>query len=277
MKSPGRCRTASSWKKACADMDLGLDGKIAVVGGSSRGIGRAIAAAFLREGACTVVTGRDPASLAAAHKDLEVIAGAGHVHAVGGDLAKPETLELLEGEVTQKFGPTDCLVANIGSGSGNRGWETSEAEWAEMLDVNLGTSVRLVQRFLGGMIRAGSGSVVLVGSITGMEATRAPIHYSAAKAALASFSKNLARSVGGSGVRVNLVAPGNVLFRGGTWDKKRREDPEAVKAYLDAEVPLRRFATPEEIADLVVFLSSPRSAFVTGSCVVVDGGQTRGY
>ena len=258
-------------------MELGIGGKVAVVVGSSRGIGRAIAQAFLREGARTVVTGRDSAALAAARADLEAIAGASHVLAVEGDLARPEMIEALEGEVLRKFGAIDCLVANVGKGSGTPGWDVSEAEWAEMLDVNLQASVRLVQRFLGGMVRAGSGSIVLVGSITGLEATKAPMHYSAAKAALASFTKNLARSIGGSGVRVNMVAPGNVLFKGGTWDQKRREDPEAVKAYLDAEVPLRRFAAPEEIADLVVFLSSPRSAFITGSCVVADGGQMRGF
>jgi 3-oxoacyl-[acyl-carrier protein] reductase len=118
---------------------------------------------------------------------------------------------------------------------------------------------------------------VFIASIVGVESVRAPLAYSAAKTALHAYAKNLARAVASQGVRVNVVAPGNVLFDGGSWAAKLAEDPERVRGYIGAEVPLGRFGNPEEIADLVAFLASSRAAFITGACVVADGGQTRTY
>ena len=121
----------------------------------------------------------------------------------------------------------------------------------------------------------GSGNILFIASIVGVEATPAPLPYSAAKAALINYSKNLARQVAREGVRVNCVAPGNILFPGGTWERHLERDRAAVTKKIEDEVPMGRFGTPEEIAGLAVFLCSPRASFITGSCFVADGGQTR--
>ncbi len=125
------------------------------------------------------------------------------------------------------------------------------------------------------MTRSRHGSIVLVASIVGLESTRAPLPYSAAKAAMVSYGKNLARQVGPFNVRVNSVAPGNILFPGGSWERHLAERRDEVLREIEAEVPLGRFGRAEEVADLIVFLSSDRAAFITGSCLVADGGQTR--
>ena len=116
----------------------------------------------------------------------------------------------------------------------------------------------------------------MVASIAGLESSSAPLPYSAAKAALLNYGKNLARQLGPFNVRVNSVAPGNILFPGGSWERHLAERRDEVLKLIEAEVPLRRFGRPDEIADLIVYLSSERAAFITGSCIIADGGQTRG-
>ena len=174
------------------------------------------------------------------------------------------------------WGPVDCLVANIGSGRGETGPAASDAEWDRMLAQNLAPVYRIIPRVLPAMTDRGSGSIVVIASIAAVESLPAPMPYSAAKAAVINYAKNVARDVGPQGVRVNCVAPGNVIFPGGSWESHLAKRQEEVLAMLRSQVPLGRFGMPEEVADLVVFLSSERAAFITGACVVVDGGQTRG-
>jgi 3-oxoacyl-[acyl-carrier protein] reductase len=257
-------------------MDLNLSEKVAFVAGSSRGIGYAIARAFLVEGARAVVTGRqaEPLNRAAAILDGEF--GHERVLAYCGDLTRDEQIAESLAQTLARWGKIDCLIANIGTGIGKPGWQLSQSDWDITFEINFWSSIRLVQAALPTLVRAGSGSVTFIGSIVGLESTPAPLSYSAAKAALANYSKNLARQMGQHGIRVNYVAPGNVLFPGGSWEQKLAQEPERLRHYIETEVPLRRFGTPEEIADLVVFLSSDRAAFITGACVVADGGQTRG-
>jgi 3-oxoacyl-[acyl-carrier protein] reductase len=126
-------------------------------------------------------------------------------------------------------------------------------------------------------LSAAHGSVTVISSIAAREAFGAPAAYGAAKAALEAVSKALARTAVREGVRVNVVAPGNILFPGGRWEQRLREDESGVRAMLAAEVPLGRFGRPEEVADAVVFLASERASFITGACLVVDGGQTRSW
>lgn len=256
-------------------MDLGLAEKVALVAGSSRGIGLATARAFLAEGSRTVITGRDPDALERARLDLASIAGRDRVLAVSGDVSHTATIEALVETVTSQWGAIDALVANVGSGRGPRGWSLSDEDWERLVHQNLTASRRLVQAVLPVMSAAGGGSIVLVASVVGVESTEAPLPYSAAKAALVNYGKNLARQLGPSGIRVNSVAPGNILFPGGSWDAHLAARREEVLRMIEADVPVNRFGRPEEIADLIVFLSSQRASFITGSCVVADGGQTR--
>jgi 3-oxoacyl-[acyl-carrier protein] reductase len=255
-------------------VDLGLRDKVVLVGGSSRGIGLATARAFAAEGARVVMTGRDPDRLAEAGASLPDTDN-DRLLAFDGDLRDATVIGALLAKIDERWGRLDCLVANIGTGRGTGGWDVAESDWQRLFEENLSSSYRLAQGVLPPMQRAGGGSIVLVASIAGVESTPAPLPYGAAKAALISYGANLARHVASFNVRVNTVAPGNILFPGGSWERHLAERRDEVMRQIEADVPLRRFGQPEEIADVIVFLSSDRAAFITGSCVVVDGGQTR--
>ena len=258
-------------------MDLGLDNKVAVVAGSSRGIGLAIARAFLAEGASVAITGRDEGALEQAEKELGAEFDPDRVLGHAGDLGADGEAERLVAAVRDRFGGLDCLVLNAGSGRGPSGPQVGIEKWQEGFDANLWPSVRVTEAALPGMVDQGSGSIVFIASIVGVESVGGPLPYSSAKSALLTYGKNLARQVAGQGVRVNSVAPGNVRFPGGSWDEKMQADPDRWQAYVDAEVPAGRFASPEEIAEPVLFLSSDRASFVVGACLVADGGQTRSF
>ena len=252
-------------------MDLHLGGKVILVAGSSRGIGKAIATRLLDEGARVCISGRDPQSLASAQRELSQH---GPVLAFEGDLSLPQPIISVFEAIMLKWGTLDGLVCNLGTGSGMPGWDPPEEEWERLLRFNFQASVRLAQAAIPRLAES-AGNIVFVSSITGVEATTAPLPYSAAKAALLNYSKNLSRQVAKQGIRVNCIAPGNILFPGGSWERRLNDQPDATREYLAAEVPMKRLGTPEEIADLVTFLCSVRASFITGACFIADGGQTR--
>lgn len=258
-------------------MDLGLHDKVAFIAGSSRGIGLAIARAFLREGAKAVITGRNAESLGEASALLAAEAEAKCVLSVRGDMTDPADVRRALDETVSAFGGIDVVVANIGSGTVRGGWDLNLNDWLSALHINLLGGMALASAALPYLIARGGGSLMFISSIAGCEAIDAPVTYSAAKAAVQSAMKSLSRLVGPQGVRVNAVAPGNVLFPGGTWEHKLVERREFFEQYIQSEVPLQRFGRPEEIADAVVFLTSERASFITGACLVVDGGQTRSF
>ncbi len=255
-------------------MNLGLQGKVVFVAGSSRGIGKGIAAVFLEEGARVVITARDAAALASAFAELSP-GRADRVMTFTGDLGQPDVALEAHRQVAKRWGTVDALICNIGSGTGKSGWHLSTAEWYRVFSVNLWPSVGLVEIFLPKMVEARRGSITFISSIAGIESLGAPIPYGAAKAALEQFSKDLSRRVGKYGIRVNTIAPGNILFPDGTWQRKLDADEAGVAGMMTAEVPLGRFGTPEEIGATAAFLASERAAFITGACLVADGGQTR--
>jgi 3-oxoacyl-[acyl-carrier protein] reductase len=257
-------------------MDLHLDQQVVFVAGSSRGIGKAIAATLLAEGARVVLTGRDELSLHSTETELATPAHRDCVLAIPGDFANPSTIARAYERALARFGRIDHLIANLGSGSGKPGWDQRPEEWQRLFELNFFASTRLTEAMLPYMLaNPAGGSILFIASIVAIEATLAPLPYSAAKAALVNYSKNLARQLGPKNIRVNTIAPGNIFFPGGSWERHLANRREAVETMLHTEVPQQRFGTPEEIASLAAYLCSPQAAFATGACYVMDGGQTR--
>ena len=255
-------------------MDLQLNDRVAFVAGSSRGIGRAIAATLLSEGCRVCITGRDRVALDDATQQLRAEFG-DKVLGTPGDLTDKSDIDEALAAVHRTWGALDILVANVGSGKGKPGWELDNVEWERLFNLNFFGNVRLAQAAIPYLKAHGGGSILFIASIVALEATPAPLPYSAAKAALVNYSKNLSRTLAADGIRVNCLAPGNVLFDGGSWDKHLKDRRDEVERYISTEVPQKRFGTPEEIANFAAYLVSPISKFATGGCYTMDGGQTR--
>jgi 3-oxoacyl-[acyl-carrier protein] reductase len=253
-------------------MDLKLQDKVVLVSGSSRGLGQEIARTFLEEGARLVLTGRKPTPLKSAYLKLSEL---GEVEALRGDLTRPSDIQKIVSQTLKIFGRIDILVACVGDGRGPRGWQVDDDLWEEMLSVNLLSSFRLAKAVIPSMIESKGGSIVFITSIAGHERLGASIPYGSAKAALLHLTKELSADLAPHNIRVNAVTPGNILASGGSWAAKLAADSKRVLSYIDREVPMKRFASPAEIADVVAFVASPRAAFMTGASLVVDGGQTR--
>ena len=255
-------------------MDLELRDKRVLITGSSSGLGLGIAEGFLAEKARVILTGRSAPPLAAATQKLQISYGKDRVLSVRGDLQRAATLNRVLQAVEAQWGGLDILVLNLGSGKSVPGLEATEAEWNRVLFLNLTSGMEVLRRAVPLLRQGTDPAVVVIGSIAGIEALGAPIAYGAAKAALTHATKAAARLLAPA-IRVNMVAPGNIFFTGGTWDRKLKENGKAVRDMLQKEVPLHRLATVEEIAAPVLFLASPRAAFLTGSILVADGGQCR--
>jgi 3-oxoacyl-[acyl-carrier protein] reductase len=258
-------------------VDLQLAGKAAMVTGSSRGIGLAIAELLLEEGAKVGITGRNADRLLAEEQRLAQRFGAERITSVPGDLTAGESaVRGCVSIVAEKLGGLDILVANLGSGSGVVGLSADADEWDRLMRINLMATVVAVRSAVPYLKHDGGGSIVLVSSIVALEAVPAPLPYSAAKAALNSLAKNLSRQLAGERIRVNVVTPGNVLHQGGSWERKLGDDEAGVMRYIDSEVPMKRFGSPVEVAKAVAFLASDSaSGFTTGANLLVDGGQSR--
>ncbi len=261
-------------------MDLHLTNQVAFIAGSSRGIGRAIAAALLAEGASIVLTGRSESSLEATLADLSTAENRTRILSIAADLADPAQISSALDRTLSHFGRLNHLIANLGTGSGKPGWDQTAEEWQRLFDLNFFASTRLAQAAIPHLRTptedpATANSILFLSSIVAVEATPAPLPYSAAKAALTNYAKNLARLLAPEGIRVNTIAPGNIFFPGGSWERHLSTRKQAVEHMLQTEVPQNRFGTPEEIASLAAYLCSPHAAFSTGSTYVMDGGQTR--
>lgn len=257
-------------------MDLGLTDKVALIAGSSRGIGFATAELFVREGAMVVLTARGERPLAEARQALSNVAGSSRVLAVEADMTSAEGVDSAIDAAVREFGRIDAVVANVGDGHVQPGWDVDSAQWLSVLNTNL-TGAAAVARSAIPHLKSTRGNLVFVSSIAGLEAVGAPMTYSVAKASLGALVKCLSRLLGGDAVRVNAVAPGNVRFPGSRWDQKISEDPDGVEAYIRSQVPLLRFASPYEVAAGIVFLASACASFITGACLVIDGGQTQSF
>lgn len=252
-------------------MQLDLNGKSALVTGSSRGIGRAIAEGLLGEGCRVALNGRNAREL----DDTARALGGVNLVQVAGDVTRPEEARRIVAATLATFGKLDVLVCNVGSGGSVRPGEESFDEWQRVFALNLWSATNMVEAARD-VLAASKGVIVCVSSICGMEVVPgAPVTYSAAKAALNAYVRGIARPLGKLGVRINAVAPGNILFEGSVWSRKLAEDADAVQAMLERDVALASLGTPAQVADLVAWLASPRAGFATGGVYVLDGGQVR--
>ena len=242
-----------------------------MVTGGSRGLGRAIAAALAAEGARVAICARDGEALRES-----AAAMAGDVLPVAADMTSPEDQSALLATVRERWGEPDVLVHNVGGNRRGKIWETSDEDWNAVLELNLVSHVRLTRMAVPGMRERGSGSILFVASIFGREAGGAGLGiYNATKSALISMAKILSLELAPDGIRVNSIAPGSIRFPGGSWDRRCREQPEAMRELVARNLPMGRFGTAEEIGEVAAFLVSDRASWITGACLNVDGGQSR--
>jgi 3-oxoacyl-[acyl-carrier protein] reductase len=256
-------------------LDLGLADKTAIVTGSTKGLGFAIARALVEEGCRVTICARGEEGLASAVADLRMLPGGSErVLAVQADLATDKGIADVVLRTVDTFGGLDILVNNVGLARGSDIVNTSDAEWQEAFDQTLFPAIRASRMAVPQMRKRGGGSIVMIASIWGRE-SGGRMAYNAVKAAEISLAKAMAQQLAKDNIRVNSVAPGSIRFPGGSWDKRVQDDPDGMADFVRRELPFGRFGRPEEVGAAVAFLVSPRASWISGASVPVDGCQSR--
>jgi 3-oxoacyl-[acyl-carrier protein] reductase len=254
-------------------MDLGIKGKVALVTGGSRGLGRQSALALAAEGVDVAICARGEGTL---NQTADELRAAGvDVGAFVADLGDESGAAELVAKTEAELGPIDILVNNVGGSMGTSDLVNSSLDDFHMvMNANLWSAIALMKHVVPGMQERGWGRVVNISSIFGREyGGTAP--YMAAKAAMIAASKHTGLAVAKDGVTVNSVAPGSVLHAGGTWEKFSQNNPkEVVDEFIDRNLPMGKFGWPEPIGASVAFLASTQADLITGACLNVDGGQS---
>lgn len=249
-------------------MNLGIEGTHVLIAGSSRGIGLEIAREFKTEGAKVWLSGRSADTLSSAKAEL------GEVSQTVCDLTSSIGRKALVEQVYSSWKKLDTLVLSLGGLAPSKpGLDCSDEEWIQLFQLNFFAQVALIRDFKKLLSQSSQASIIAISSIAGETRLAAPLAYSTSKAALNHFNSAATSALAELGIRLNIVSPGNILFPGGRWEQRVKDNPEAVQKMLDTTVPLKRFGTPHEIANAVVFLASKRASFCTGSLMRVDGGQ----
>lgn len=249
-------------------MDLGLSGKKAVITGSTRGIGRAIANLLAAEGAELAICSRNQEEVDQAIKELSA-AGA-KVHGAAVDVADKEAYQGWITQMGEALGGIDIFVPNVSAGGGNM----SEEGWLNNFNVDLMGTTRGVEAAMPFLEKSSAGSIVVISSTAGVETFMGPQPYNAIKGALVIHAKQLSQALAPAGIRVNCVSPGPVFIEGGAWDYIKENMADLYDATL-AQIPQGRFGSAEEIANAVAFLASPAASLITGVNLVADGGFTK--
>ncbi len=248
-------------------MDFNINGKNALITGSSKGIGKTIAKYLENEGCKVMLNGRNLDHLNNIKSEFK------EPYLAKGDVSKEKDAKDIIKKFISKLSSLDILVCNVGDGKYSPPGKETHEEWQKVMSQNLFSATNIISE-ASDYLSLTNGVIVCISSICGIETIKgAPITYSAAKAALNSYVKGISLPFAEKGIRINAIAPGNILFPGSTWDKKIKNSPERIKGLIKEIVPMQRFGTPEEIANLVCFLASPLSGFITGTIVQIDGGQ----
>ena len=243
-----------------------LEGKVAIVTGASRGIGKAIAQQFIAQGAKVAFTYRSSAEAAAA-LEQELSAGGGTVKGFQSDAASMTDAERLVGEVVDAFGTVDIVINNAGITDDTLLMRMTEEQWDRIISVNLKSCFNLTKAVMRTMLKARAGSIVNISSVVGVQGNAGQANYAASKAGILGFTKSVALELGSRNIRCNAIAPGFI-----ETEMTAKLDADTVQGWRDA-IPLKRGGTPEDVANLCVFLASDMSAYITGQTLNVDGGM----
>jgi 3-oxoacyl-[acyl-carrier protein] reductase len=256
-------------------MDLRLSGQVAIVTGSTRGLGQAIATALLAEGCNVTICARGAEGLAEAMAKLRALPGGNErVLAVQADLATDKGVADVVLRTIETFGGLDILVNNVGLAKGSGIVETADQDWQDAFDQTLFPAIRASRMAVPQMRKRGGGAIVMIASIWGRE-SGGRMTYNAVKAAEISLAKSMAQQLAKDNIRVNSVAPGSIRFPGGSWDRRVQDDPAGMADFVKRELPFGRFGRPEEVGAVVAFLVSPAASWISGASVPVDGCQSR--